>query len=266
MLCDQIVVYFLVILKDANPMWHTAAAVRGTILNSLSVGSRQPNIAGLWAFVVWGPFILYLMIVIARLIVVFACFCSQVAANKGLKVVPHHPDGTGGLRPIGQAALFYSLFTFALGIDLAGLTLSELVINRVLRTAEQPVTSNIKLLLALWVLYFVFGTALFFLPLLPLRGRMAKAKRTYLLQLQDLLAVAARKHDEDLTGSTFRPDALQGLGALDNLYRTANVMAVWPFDTTTMVRYGGLLVSPLLPVVGDQFPRLVAWVRAYLGL
>lgn len=266
MLCDQVVVYFLAIMTDANPMWHTAPAVYGTMLNSLSVEGRQPNFAGLWAFVVWGPFILYLMIVIARLIVVFACLCYHVAANKGLNVVPHHPDGIGGLGLIGQAALFYSLFTFALGIDLTGLTLGELVINRVFRTTQQPITTNLKILLALWILYFAFGTALFFIPLLPLRRRMADAKHKCLLHLQNLLVNTTKKHSESLTQQINHPESLQVFEALDNMYRRTNGMAVWPFDRGTLVRYGGLLISPFLPVLGDQFSNMVAWVRAYLYL
>ena len=266
MLADQLVSYFMVVLKDANPTWQSTAAVDGSILGFLSVGVRQPTLAGLWAYIVWGQCILYLMIIIARLLVVFACLCEFVASNRELKILPNHPDGTGGLRPIGLTALFFSLFTFAGGIDLAGLTINEFVIDRVFRAADQQSTSNLRVLFVLWVLYFVFGTALFLLPLLPLRRRMAEAKRSYLLKVSGLIATAARDHDHDLEKGIFRPDSLQGHVALDGLFRAADEMAVWPFDRKTFARYGGLLVSPLIPVFADRLPLLVAWFKSYVGL
>ncbi|AGX87750.1 hypothetical protein [Candidatus Symbiobacter mobilis] len=265
MLVDQIVVYFAVILNDANPMWHSAAATPGSALYILSVGERQPNLAGLWSVFVWSPCILYLMVVVARLLVVFACLCSHIARNEGLNICPHHPDRTGGLRPIGQVALFYSLFTFALGVDLAGLTLGELVINELFRSVGQPLTANLYLLFSLWALYFAIGTLLFVLPLIPIRKRMAKVKREYLLKLSKLISVSATQHVSELETRTFNAEMLQGLGALNDLYREAQAMAVWPFDTVTMLRYSGLLGAPFMPVVADRLPVMMAWLRNYLG-
>ena len=180
MLADQIVVYWTVLLGDGTPRWIKADAVPGSLFYFLAVGGEQPNLAGLWAFLVTGPVILYLMMVVARLLLLFACLCAHIAANKGLNIVPCHPDGIGGLGLIGKTALFLSLFTFTLGVDLAGLTVNELVINRVFPAPTDPATSNLTVLLVLWVLYFVVGTLLFFAPLAPLRRRMAEAKSNYL--------------------------------------------------------------------------------------
>ena len=43
-------------------------------------------------------------------------------------------------------------------------------------------------------------------------------------------------------------------------------MALWPFDRETLVRYGGLLISPITPLVVNQFPRIMAALRGYVGL
>ncbi|MDA8104601.1 MAG: hypothetical protein M0Z71_04400 [Nitrospiraceae bacterium] len=265
MLIDQVVVYWVVILRDANPTWLSADALPGSLLYFLSVGSRQPNLAGLWAFLIWGPFILYLLVVISRLVVVFACLCSAVALNPNLVISPNHPDGSGGLSIIGHCALFFSLFTFALGVDLAGITINEIVINKVFR-ASAVSSANLKLIFVLWLLYLVLGTVLFFVPLAPLRGRMQEAKRFYILKALQLRFGAERRHRSALDKGEVRSDAIQEIGALDGLIRTATSMAVWPFDHKSFMRYAGLLISPLTPLVLNRIPHVFAWFKTYLGL
>jgi len=41
-------------------------------------------------------------------------------------------------------------------------------------------------------------------------------------------------------------------------------MAVWPFDRDTFLRFGTMLFGPIAPLLFDQAPRMVSWVRAYL--
>ncbi len=265
MLIDQLVVYFMVILRDANPAWHSADALPGSLLYFFSVGSRQPNLAGLWAFFIWGPFILYLLVVIARLIVVFACLCNAVACNTNLVISPNHPDGSGGLSIIGHCGLFFSLFTFALGVDLAGLTMNEIVINRVFRASTES-SANLKLIFVLWLLYLVMGTLLFFLPLASLRVRMQEAKRSYILKTLQLRYNAECRHRDALDKDEFRSDAIQEIGALDGLIKTATVMAVWPYDHKSFIRYAGLLISPMTPLFLSQVPQISSWIKTYLGL
>jgi len=255
MLIDQIFVYWGVILGDGKPQWHKTEAVPGSLFNLLAVAETQPNLAGLWTFLVWGPTILYLMIVIARLLVIFACLCAHISSNQQLKIVPLHPDGVGGLSPIGKTSLFLSFFTFALGIDLAALTGNELVISKTIEASQNTsvITSNMTILVILWVAYFVFGTALFLLPMMSLRKRMAAAKMEYLTETAIFFCLIEEQHRADIKKSLLRPDALQGMVALDQLMRTAARMPVWPFDVATAARYFGVLVSPITPLV--NIPR-----------
>lgn len=262
----QAICYFSVIMTNPIPTWQTSPADPESWMYVLSAGNRQPNLAGIWVFFSWNVFIQYLALVVARLIVVFACLCSWIASNQSLKITPYHPDGIGGLGPIGQAALFHSFFTFSAGVALAGITFFELTINRASRTSGLPMTSNMKVIVVLWILYFVTGTVLFFLPLLPLRQRMAEAKRDYLLRLQGLFSIASARHEEEVAQGRFSSETLQGLTALGSLYDLASNIPVWPFDTKTLLRYGGLLLSPLAPIVGNQLPALLESAKAYLGL
>lgn len=265
LLADQLAIYY-VYLTDGRATWYTSAAAPGTCFYAWRFGKEQPNLAGLWCIFVIGPIGLYLVVLVARLFVVFACLCSEVARNRHLRICPSHPDKTGGLLPIGQVALLLSLFTFILGFDLAGLTANEYALNAVFRPAASYGQTNLKILSALWAAYAVLGPLLFFLPLFPLRRRMAAAKRSYLLEANDLHVSAARKHQEDVRCDAFRPTALQGLVALDALMDAGAQMSIWPFDQRTFVRYAGLLVAPLVPMILQQMPRALRFLKAVLWL
>jgi hypothetical protein len=225
---------------------------------------ERPNFAGAWLFVIQFPICGYVVLLMARLFVAFACLCSSLARRADLSIVPSHPDGAGGLRPVGQVALFLSLFTFIVGVDLASLTANQLVRRAEFAgTGPHPATA-LNVLLLQWGLYVVFGSLLFFLPLFPLRVRMAGAKRSYLLDAERLHDAAEKEHRQDLLGPAFRPDHLQGLSALDGLMERAAEMIVWPFDKKTFLRYTGLLLAPVASFVLERLPEVITWLRAHL--
>jgi len=80
-------------LADGKPTWHSSPATPGLFFYFARIGSEQPNLAGLWCFLLFGPLGLYLVFVTVRLIIVFACQCAALADDKtGLKIDPTHPD------------------------------------------------------------------------------------------------------------------------------------------------------------------------------
>lgn len=261
---DQVSCYVM-FLADGKPTWHTSPATPGTFFYFARIGNEQPNLAGLWDFMVFGPLGVYLVFVIARLIIVFACQCSALALNPNLKIDPTHPDGTGGLKPVGQVALLFAVFTFILGVDLTAMITNELIVNLVFHPDTPLGGTNVLILYGLCGLYLSLGSALFFMPLLPLREKMADHKRRYLMHANNLYAVAGRKHFEEACEEKFQPESLQGLSALHTTIRSAEDMAVWPFDRKTFLRYAGLLLAPLTPIVSRQIPQLLVWIKGFVG-
>jgi hypothetical protein len=181
----------------------------------------------------------YLIVLIIRLLTAFACLAQQVANNKTLHIIPTHPDTTGGLLPIGQVALFFSLFIFSSGIWLAGFTIQSFAL-------AEHITPVLYLL---WAVYLTLAPVLFFAPLLPLRKAMINAKREYLRRANDVYAKVEAEHLMDLEAGVFKPASLEGQAALGALIEEAGQMAVWPLDRTTLRRFLGAFISPLLPVV-----------------
>jgi hypothetical protein len=253
-------------LLDNRLNWGTSRRTLGSLFYGLGIGREQPNVAGLWLFVLVGPIIGCLVVVAGRLLVVFACLCRQVAANGALHIVPPHPDGTGGLKAVGQVALLLAVFSFLVGLSLAGITANEIMMQRIFHMAS---AQNEVGLVFMWMSYLVLALALFLLPLMPLRDRMAAAKRGYLIDSRLLRNAVEAKHQEDLRVHRLRPEVLEvleGLVALDTLSEKAAEMAVWPFDRKTFMRYAGLLISPLAPVATEQLPKALHFVKVYLGV
>jgi hypothetical protein len=229
-------------LADGTQTWRTDPRTPGTSFYWFGMGAEQPNLAGLWHFLVASVIAAYLMLLLARLYVVFACFAEEIAAHGALRIRPTHPDGSGGLLPIGQAALCLSLAIFVSGLGLTVIALQAIA-------SETPFS---VFFVVLCVLYGFLGALLFFLPQLPLRRRMLEARRDYLADATRLFRGVDTQHLEDLRAQRFDSGALQGQGALGALINQATDMAVWPFDRKTFRRFFALLVSPILPVILRQ--------------
>jgi hypothetical protein len=201
------------------------------------------------------------------MIIVFACQCSEMARMKTFSITPSHPDGTGGLLPIGEVALLFAFFTSILGLDMFFITLNEMMVNSKFQPDAAHGNTNLHVLSMLWILYLFLGTLLFFLPLLPLRARMAAAKRRYLLLINDLQTIADRNHQANLLNKNFDPNSLQGLETLNTLFNSGTAMAVWPFDKKTFLSYAGVLMSPFLALFATQMlPRIMAWLKMLLDV
>jgi len=195
-------------LSDGKLTWHTNSADSGVFFYLLRVGEEQPNLAGIWGCLVSNPFVGYLIVLMARFFILFACQCVQLANSEKLSIIPSHPDGTGGLLPIGEVVLLFALFTFILAITIAGMTTNEFIVNAVFHPEALHARTNLLIQGTFWMLYLVIGPVLFFLPLMPLRVRMVSTKRRYLLAMNDLQVVAERKHQTELRNKDFKPDSL----------------------------------------------------------
>ena len=124
-------------------------------------------------------------------------------------------------------------------------------------------------LVFMWMTYLVLALALFLLPLMPLRDRMAAAKRGYLIDSRLLRNAIEAEHQGDIRVLRFSPkvlDVLDALVALDALSEKAGEMAIWPFDRKTFMRYAGLLISPLAPAASQQLPKAIHVLKLYFGV
>jgi hypothetical protein len=242
-------------MRDGRQTWITSQWQPGSLLSPFHIGNEQLNLAGVWHMGVLSAFMGYQQLIIVRLYVSFTYLSQLMSDDDSLNIVPDHPDKTGGLLPAGQASLALSLFSLSAGLWLTGLTS---YVHLVLKTPPS------FMFYTLWSIYLIVGPLLFFLPLAPLRRAMIRAKRNYLSGAEALYARAEQQHRMDIESGTFDPAALQGHASLAALLEHASDMAVWPLDRVTFRRFAGMLVSPLVPVIAEQFWPTVTKVLPFL--
>ncbi len=243
--------------------WSVSPADPGALLYYLRHGANQPNLAGLWLFCVWVPFMAYLTFLAARLLVCFAWVCRKIANDSQLRIIPTHPDGSGGLLLIGRTSLFFSLFTFAVGVCLAGITLSEIVYTQ---AANDRFSSNIVTLLCMWCAYLLLGSLLFFMPMLPLRSKMAKAQDDYLVEAEGAYADLAEKTRNQIGQCGLNRDQVENQTAAGALISSAQEMAIWPYDRKTLLHFASVLGTPVAAVATKAWPLVWPSIKTYLQI
>lgn len=157
-----------------------------------------------------------------------------------------HPDQCCGLRPLSRWVLWISLLICVLGIMLAVLLITSYYrlgsVQEVIAQVGQPLSL---------VLYVILAPMAFFLPLLPVHRFMHETKKKFLLNLSKAFDRHYRELAETLEDENM-PDmsACGQLKDIEEMYRHAVSMPVWPFDLGTLSRFVLTVAVPLaLPVV-----------------
>lgn len=249
--------FYSAMLSDGAKNWLTSPATTGTFFHILSVNGAQPNLAGLYYMLVCGVFSAIEIFLVFRLIVVFVIVCRQLPIVLEDFVAPSHPDTVGGLLVVGKTSLLFSLPILLVGLNLTSLTLTDLFIWR--KTPDWPVFVG-------WGLYGLLGPALFFLPLIPLRRMMRSAKTSYYASVHRLFV-----SNEQALKSSFKTgmrdeSLLEQQKTLGQLLKEVAGMSVWPFDRNTFLRFVGIIISPMLPIVSTNADAIVKSLLKYLGL
>ncbi len=243
-------------LHDGIIAWCADPATNGSFFYFANCGALQPNWAGIWHLCIASSVGGYLILLLVRLYVVFACISDMLANDKALKlhILPTHPDQTGGLLPVGQTALFMSGAVFVSGLGLAALFVDS-------HFNHYPLESYF------WVLciaYLSLGPLLFVLPLLPLRSAMIEAKHSYLENAERTFHLIGKQDEELLAKRSFHPTTLQGHVALASLIERASDMTVWPFDRLTLRRFFSALIAPMSPIIVHFLAPHAPWLEDLL--
>ncbi len=155
-----------------------------------------------------------------------------------LTLTPFTEDRTLGLRPFGRISLLLATIYLAM--------ITILLIPQLL-------TGNVTLSVLLIMLSLLIVALVFFLlPLVPLRGKLVRAKR-------ETLGWIGARYTTAVENLRNRGDApvdealVNELMVVDKIQRDANQIHTWPFDTGILIR----LTAIVLTVVGIVVARVV---------
>lgn len=186
-------------------------------------------------------FLLYYFISALILRVISIHYIIKNFFRYGVNVQPIHPDGCGGLYPLGK---------YSMRITTAGVGVGFTCVFGILANYYQynfPVISSPNLLI---IFGYILGLSIvFFFPLLPARKAMLDAKSN---EISTIACHFNRIHNDvrnqlkNMDNSHYN---FSHLKELSELYKIAQAMPVYPFNTKNLLKFVSSMLWPLILVV-----------------
>ncbi len=199
------------------------------------------------------PLTFFLMYIAGALV---ARICATFVALRRLfqlktNIQPLHPDGCGGLLPLGRVSMKLNVAVFVMGFVCAAGVIVNMTEWRV------PLFHWTNLLL---IVGYVIGSSLiFFLPLLAAHQSMKKAKMQLLYSIHERIESLSKQIIQDISSATELPTAaIEEIENVRKVYDMAREMPVYPFNFRIVSSFIGSLGLPLVLVLIERlFGELV---------
>jgi len=165
-----------------------------------------------------------------------------------------HPDGCGGLAPLGNLCLWNALVLSPGGIFYG----SRFFFDNIISFKEFHYFSLLMILLV--------ATFSFFAPIWDVHKIMT-AKRDLILQQLDELGHSINLLSRDLLDKSSQLDPKESekmtkkLENLNQIYKANQTIPVWPFNTQTLIKFITSQIVPLLSLLGLGEP-IIAIVKS----
>jgi len=236
-----------------NARWHVVvntlifiAVFFGTAIIYRSMGDRAWYTEGFYARIICQLWAGTLVTCIAALILSCGTLIHQlrqVFKETTPNVRPLHPDGVGGLSPLGGFALRLVYFISIVGIMLLAITPYT---RGLAEFGAFQYSLSFDLIIAALVYAFAAPTV-FFLILGTGSGPMRRAKIKILGIIgerfdQEYLRSLKAVHDPAIDDIK---SPIEQLGALHKLYKTTRDFPIWPFDGASVRKFTSSYLAPL---------------------
>ncbi|MFQ6023795.1 MAG: hypothetical protein ACE5NW_13835 [Acidiferrobacterales bacterium] len=223
-------IYFRQILKDPDPSW----------MKDGLLGMSGP---GLFAAIIQIILIYWVLSLVTRGFVL-SWGLYELFNRRGfsVKIDPMHPDGVGGLRPMGYVANIFNIILFLIGIYLSLKVIDKLFMQ------HAPLGDDIGNPVMLGS-YVVLAPLLFFLPI----GSAHNAMRAARVQLLAPISATCQRLFGDLKNVKLNDEGARAVEMIKVLEETwddlRKKIPVWPFDFRSLEAFFGTVIVPLLPIL-----------------
>lgn len=250
-------------IYSAQNTWHSTGCIAAehdlglsTITEKCQMHSIQVHWAG-WlnipAAVLW-----FYMLAVGVLRVVVSYFVLKEFFNLGTNVQPLHPDGCGGLYPLGGLSMKLNIVVFAVGI----FTIVSLINNKNFLALSNPdiadslmVTHPVNLLII--ACYVVGAAVVYFLPLYAAHGSMYWAKYKTVKQINDRYeairentkSVLSQGNDDN--GAKLN-EMVNTIENLRKLHAVASSMPVYPFNLRIITSFLASIGPPIIILIFEH--------------
>jgi hypothetical protein len=168
---------------------------------------------------------------------------KDVVAHAEIRMLPFHPDRSGGLRPVGHLGLRNQY-----GLTVCGVNLVLLVFVYANNLTVPPFLY--RLMAAAAIAYIILGPIVFLGPLLPFRAGMLRTKSELMSQIAQRLRVELERLRQQLEGGQITKDDEELIDRIRKVGVVVDELPVWPFDTGTLRKFLTAYVVPLLGAFG----------------
>ena len=164
-----------------------------------------------------------------------------VMSRWNIKTSMLHPDGSGGLRPIGELAL-KTAASWAIPMSAMILSLSITFIYN-----TPGFSFSVPLLIAMSILIAVSTVLVFLVPLRSVHHKCVQNKHDKLLEIQKPFDKGYAKFQEELKRGEpgMNPQLIEELILLNTLNEQIEEMRDWPWDTGILWKACIAILSPL---------------------
>jgi hypothetical protein len=170
-----------------------------------------------------------------------------------IRVRPLHPDGAGGLSPLGNLTLHFSYLISVIGISLVLSAITRsLRVTQTIGFLFQPDT------VAGLIAYAIISPVVFFAPLAVAHHYMEDAKKRFLLKIDEKFGLLFSEIQASLNSDSdkliLRKKRFKKIKALHAMVKS---FPVWPFNVENVTRFITTYLLPILLVlIADALLRL----------
>jgi hypothetical protein len=190
----------------------------------------------------WAFFFFIGLLGVVRVIVITFWF-NRLFKEFKIDVRVLHPDGAGGLSPLGEFSVKIGYLIGVYGLASVSVTLSESYVTTT--KFSGPMLTNA--LIPLLIVYLILAPVVFFTPIGAARFAMKEAKRAFILQIADQFDLETTKlqtlfkSDSNELGS-----GLEKIEELQKIHAIATKFPVWPFNVENLLRFFSAISSPFV--------------------
>ncbi len=200
-----------------------------------------PFIFGYVEFFWFLMFFLAALLVVRGLIVIL--WFNRLFREFQIDVKVLHPDGAGGLFPLGAFSVKagYLIGIYGLAVVTATMTQSYLITGRFSGLILDPI------LVFGIIVYLILAPVAFFAPIGAAHSSMKKAKNEAILHIADQFGADFTRLQMVLNADS--DEIKERLNKLEQIQRIHNIVShfpVWPFNTGNLVRFLSSVLSPLV--------------------
>ena len=196
-------------------------------------------------------FIFYSAIAVYSLrVVTLSFFLRDIATYADLYMLPLHPDGSGGLRPIGHLGLRNQ---YLLSVTSINIILVFFIFR--IQFPSTPIhsipISVIIMGVGIIVAYLILGPVVFLGPLLPFRRVMLRNKAQLMSEVAQRIRLELGRIRKKLPSELITREDEELVERLRRFSSVIGELPVWPFDIGTLARFLGAYIVPVLALLGS---------------